>query len=265
VRETGLKPPVLYNRFAHQPKEGAMNNTAAENHAATPDSHGRFGGLAAIIVIAAIGLTACGSASAPHVASLPTSSNTASGGTPVDASTTATGTHSHRARPAKGNATALLVQWANCMQTHGDPDQAAPTIDANEVIHLTWNDAIPGGIYGTNKGGQGNAGPGQHCRTYIDQAITNLQGSQHLQQPSQAQLLKLSQCMRTNGVSDFPDPSNGGVSFNRAGDLNPGNPIFQKASTVCAKKTGLPGFATGGSPPPGAVVFNGDAPGAAGG
>ena len=81
-----------------------MNTTAADNHATTPGPHGRLGGLAAIIVMAAIGLTACGSSSTPHVASLPTSSNTASGGTPVNTSTTATGTHSHRSRPAKGSA-----------------------------------------------------------------------------------------------------------------------------------------------------------------
>jgi hypothetical protein len=244
-----------------------MNNTAADNHATTPGPHGQVGGLAAIIVMAAIGLTACGSSSTPHVASLPTSRNTASGGTPVNTSPTATGTHSHRSRPAKGNATALLVQWAGCMQTHGDPNQAAPTIDANKVIHLTWNDAIPGGIYGTNKGGQGNAGPGQYCRTYIDEAETDLRGGQHQRQPSQVQLVKFSQCMRANGVPDFPDPSNGGLSFNRAGggDLNPSNPVFQNASTLCAKKIGVPGFATGGSPQPGSVEFNGDATGGAGG
>ena len=95
------------------------------------------------------------------------------------------------------------------MRSHGDPNQADPTIDANKVIHLTWNHAIPGGIYGTNKGGQGNAGPGQYCRTYIDTAETALQGGQHQQQPSQAQLVKFSQCMRANGVPDFPDPSTG--------------------------------------------------------
>jgi hypothetical protein len=242
-----------------------MNTTAADNHARTPRPYGRFGGLPAIIVGVAIGLTACGSSSTPHVASLPTSSNPASADTPDSPSTTATGTQHHRSGPVIGNATALLVKWASCMNTHGDPDQAAPTLDANMVIHLTWNDATPGGIYGTNKGGQGNAGPGQYCRPYIDQAIADLQGSQHLQQPSQAQLVRFSRCMRANGIADFPDPSNGGLSFNRAGDLNPTNPAFQKASTLCARKTGVRGFATGGSPPPGAVVFNGDAPGAAGG
>jgi hypothetical protein len=144
--------------------------------------------------------------------------------------------------------------------------QADPTIDANKVIHLTWNDAIPGGIDGTNKGGQGNTGPGQYCRTLIDTAETDLQGGQQ-QQPSQAQLLKFSQCMRANGIPDFPDPSNGGLSINRAGggDLNPSNPVFQKASTLCAKMTGVPGFASGGSSPPGSIEFNGDGQGGAGG
>ena len=245
-----------------------MNTTAADNHTTTPLPYRRLGGLFAIVVMALIGLTACGSSSTPHVASLPTSSNAAGGGTPVNTSTTATGTRTHRSRPAKGSPTGLLVQWADCMQTHGDPNQAAPTIDANKVIHLSWNDAIPGGIYGTNKGGQGNAGPGQYCRTYIDEAETDLQGGQHQQQPSQAQLVKFSECMRANGIPDFPDPSNGGLSFNRAGggDLNPSNPIFQNASTLCAKKTGVRGFATAtGGSPPGSVEFNGDATGGAGG
>jgi hypothetical protein len=266
-QETGLKPPVLYNRLAHQPKESAMNNTAADHHTTTPAPHGPFGWLVAVIVLVAIGLTACGSSSTPHVASLPTSSNTAGGGTPVSTSTTATDTHSQRSRPAKAGPTALLVQWADCMQAHGDPGQAAPTIDANKVIHMTWNVDIPGGIYGTNKGGQGNAGPGQYCRTYIDKAETDLQGDQHQQQPSHAQLVRFSQCMRANGIPDFPDPSNGGLAFNRAGggDLNPSNPVFQKASTLCARKNDMPGFATGGAPQPGSVEFNGDGTGGAGG
>jgi hypothetical protein len=241
-----------------------MNTTAADNHTTAPAPHGRFGGLAAVFVAAAIGLTACGSSSTPQVASLPRSSNTATGGTPV---TSTTATHGQKSSPAKAGPTALLVQWASCMQAHGDPGQAAPTIDANKVIHLTWNVAIPGGVYGTNKGGQGNAGPGQYCRTYIDQAQTDLQGNQHQQPPSQVQLVKFSECMRANGIPDFPDPSNGGLTFNRAagGDLNPSNPVFQKASTLCAKKNGVPGFAIGGAPQPGSIEFNGDGTGGAGG
>ena len=222
----------------------------------------RAGGLAPIAAAAAIGLAACGGGSgSPHVANLGTSTTLAT------SSGNRGGSGSSSTALPSSNPTQLLDEWAACMRAHGDPGQADPTIDASKVIHLTWNDAIPGGIYGTNKGGQGNAGPGQYCRTYIDTAETDLQGGQNQQQPSQAQLLKFSQCMRANGIPDFPDPSNGGLSFNRGagGDLNPSNPVFQNASTLCAQKTGVPGFASRGSPQPGSVEFNGDGPGGAGG
>jgi hypothetical protein len=213
----------------------------------------RSGWLAILVATDAIALAACGGgSSSPLIASLSKTSASASADRTVSVVTT---------RP-KGNPTALLDKWATCMQAHGDPGQAAPTIDANKVIHLTWNDATAGGIYGTNKGGQGNAGPGQYCRTYIDEAENELQSSQDRQQPSQVQLLKFSQCMRANGVPDFPDPRNGGLSFNRAGDLNPSNPTFQNASRSCAKKNDVPGLS---GPQPGSVVFNGDGTGGAGG
>lgn len=222
--------------------------------------------LALTVAMAATGLAGCGGGShAPHVASLSTPTTDRSAQTVPTARNTRGGHPSHHRVTAKSNPTVLLDEWARCMRTHGDPGQAAPTIDANKVIHLTWNDATPGGIYGTNKGGQGNAGPGQYCRSYIDKAETDLQGSQHLQQPSQVQLVRFSQCMRANGVSDFPDPSNGGLSFNRGGDLNPSNPVFRHASTVCAEKVGVPGLVASSSPPPGSVEFNSDATGGAGG
>jgi hypothetical protein len=165
----------------------------------------------------------------------------------------------------KSNPTQLLDEWAACMRAHGDPGQADPTIDASKVIHLSWNN-LPGGIYGTNQGGQGNLGPGQYCRTYIDSAETDLQGGQDQQQPSQNQSVKFSQCMRANGVPDFPDPSpDGTLHFSVGGDLNPSNEVFQKASDLCAKENGVPGLAGGGSPQPGSVEFDGNAPGGAGG
>jgi hypothetical protein len=219
--------------------------------------------LAVLAPAAAVGLAACsGGSGSPHVASLGTSTTLGN----TSASSAEGGTAS-TAPPSSITPTQLLDEWAACMRAHGDPGQADPTIDANKVIHLTWDDAIPGGMYGTNKGGQGNAGPGQYCRTYIDTAETDLQGSQNHQQPSQAQLLKFSQCMRANGVPDFPDPNGGNLTFNRAGgaDLNPTNPVFQHASKLCAQQTGVPGFAGPGSPQPGSVEFNGDNAGGAGG
>ena len=55
--------------------------------------------------------------------------------------------------------------------------------------------------------------------------------------------LKFSQCMRSHGVTDFPDPSSGGgnVGFRIkiGGPVNPSSPSFQAAQKTCGKL--LPG------------------------
>lgn len=222
----------------------------------------KSGVLGVLAAAAVIGLTACGggTGSSPHVASLGKSSGDGHG------NSTAPGSAAD-ALP-KGSPTQLLNEWAACMRRHGDRGQADPTITASKLINIAWSPATPGGIYGTNKGGQGNLGPGQYCRPYLTAAQTALQGGQqHHPKTDPAKLLKLSECMRANGIADFPDPSaNGNLVLNlgAGGDLNPSNPAFQKAAKLCAKKTGvkLPGS---GPPPPGTIELNGSLPGASGG
>jgi hypothetical protein len=53
----------------------------------------------------------------------------------------------------------------------------------------------------------------------------------------QQKLLAFSACMRAHGLSDFPDPSNGGlrISVHPGSDLQPNNPTFQKAQQACQK------------------------------
>jgi hypothetical protein len=57
--------------------------------------------------------------------------------------------------------------------------------------------------------------------------------NEHLQQLA----LEYAQCMRAHGISDFPDPDNGGgFEFPRgdaSSDLNPNNPLFQAADQAC--------------------------------
>ena len=182
--------------------------------------------LAILVSSAALALAACSGPSSPHVASLGKSSGSR------DGSTTTT-------QPT-GNPTQLLDDWAVCMRSHGDPNQADPTVDANKDIEIIWNPAITGGYYGTNKGGQGNSGPGQYCRAYLSAAQTALGGNQEQPHSDPATLEKLSACMRANGISDFPDPSGDTLSFNvgAGGDLSPTNPTFQNAAKLCAQKTG---------------------------
>ena len=62
----------------------------------------------------------------PHVANLGKGSRSLSGGSPGSTTTLPV-----------GNPTELLDDWAACMQSHGDPDQADPTIDTNNVIHVS--------------------------------------------------------------------------------------------------------------------------------
>jgi hypothetical protein len=195
----------------------------------------RSGGLAALAAAAAIGLAACGGSGSPHVASLGNSSGNRTG------STTTT--------LPKGNPTQLLDEWAGCMRSHGDPTQVDPTIDANKVIHITF----PAGASGNGPVGLGK-GSNDPCGAYLTAASTALRGGKPLQRPDPAKLEKYSQCMRANGIPDFPDPSGGGLSIQThpGSDLNPNNPTFENASKLCAKKTGVPGFG-GGTPPAGAI------------
>jgi hypothetical protein len=63
----------------------------------------------------------------------------------------------------------------------------------------------------------------------------------------QQSTLKYSECMRANGVPNFPDPSaGGGFEFQAGSGIDPSSSAFQAAQTKCRKL--LPG---GGPPAPG--------------
>jgi hypothetical protein len=211
--------------------------------------HRRPSALAVLLVsVAALALAACsGGSSSPQVASLGTSTSAGS-------SSGASGGSTATTQPG-GNPIQLLDEWAACMRSHGDPSQADPTIDANKVIHIVMLPSVPGGLTGSN--GQSSSGPGLYCATYLMTAQTALAAGQPTYQaPSQAQMLKYAECMRADGVSDFPDPTGGGLQFHGTpgSDLNPDNPVFQNAAKVCTKKTGVYTPAAGGPLPAGSIM-----------
>jgi hypothetical protein len=91
------------------------------------------------------------------------------------------------------------------MRSHGDPGQADPTIDANKVIHVIIPVDAPKGVMGS---------PGANtCNSYLTAAQTALRGGRPPEKLDQAQLVKFSECMRANGIPDFPDPTAGGFSL----------------------------------------------------
>jgi hypothetical protein len=199
----------------------------------------RRGATAAIATLfgASMLIAACGAPSSQGVA------NVGHGGVDQGGTTTT---------PARANPTALLVEWASCMRRHGDPGQSDPTIDVHKVIHIDMPPNVQGGYNGYS-GEYGNGGPGTHCRSLLNAAASALRGGKEIKRPSSTELVKFSQCMRANGILDFPDPGPTGLSLNMGGDLVPSDPSFQHASKVCAQKTGVRGI--GATSQPGMIVL----------
>jgi hypothetical protein len=57
---------------------------------------------------------------------------------------------------------------------------------------------------------------------------------------SYSQVVKFSECMRSHGVPNFPDPSpGGGIQFNGGAHINPFSPSFKTAQQACHRL--LPG------------------------
>jgi hypothetical protein len=210
-------------------------------------------GLVALVAAAALAVAACGGSSGPHVASLPASNapaSTAGATTSQARATTSKHGNSSTTRSAKGNPTALLDEWATCMQSHGDPNQAAPTVDAYGVINVT----IPSGAAQTLSG-EVHAGV-DPCNHYMAAAQTALRAANPVgSPPDQAEQIKYVNCLRANGYPTFPYPQGNQTNFNGTG-IDPTSPAFVngKANQTCGKQIGAPSWWTNGTGPPGDVV-----------
>jgi hypothetical protein len=199
----------------------------------------RLAGLA-VLLGAVVGLTACSSGSSPpQVASLGSSGATGSASGGGAARSTAS-------RPA-GNATQLLDTWAACMRSHGDPTQTDPTIDTDKVIHITMRNVSAA----LSDEAHGSTGP---CNKYELAAENALRGGQPPPQaPSLAAQLKFAQCMRANGVPNYPDPSGSDDTNLRGAGIDTSTPAYQDANQLCVKKTGMPAYWATGTGVPGEV------------
>ncbi len=154
--------------------------------------HRRPGALAILVVAPALALAACSSGpGTPQVASLGTSTS------PGTSSATSGG--STPAAQSASSPTRQVDVWAACERSHGDPDQADPTIDASGVIHITTpQGAQPTGdiheLTGT-------------CSEYLAAAQNELRAANPVvPPPDQSEYLKYVSCMRTNGVPNSPTP-----------------------------------------------------------
>ena len=136
------------------------------------------------------------------------------------------------------------VQFAQCMRSHGVANFPDPNSQGQVQIS------------GVNPNSSSFEAAQRACAKYSPGGGNPPNAAQ--QQRAIAQALKFSECMRSHGITSFPDPqvsSHGGgvgirVSINARGgsNLNPNNPQFQAAQKVC--QTLLPfgkGQATSGT------------------
>ena len=128
------------------------------------------------------------------------------------------------------------LAYSECMRSHGIPNFPDPNSQGGIEFNAT------GVNQATLQAAQ------RACGSLRDGGSANGGTPQDL-----AKELKFAKCMRSHGVTDFPDPnSNGGFSGTGStagpGAVNPQSPTFQSAQATCLKQAGLGGSAgSGGS------------------
>lgn len=116
-----------------------------------------------------------------------------------------------------------FLAYAQCMRAHGISD---------------FPDPQGGGItLPNNAGSNGDLDPNNPRFQAADQACRSLAPQGHAaptpNPQNQAELLQFAQCMRSHGIADFPEPTNGSLHLNGSGDLSPSNPQLQAAEKAC--------------------------------
>jgi len=162
------------------------------------------------LLIAAVGLAACGSS------------------TPGNAGNATTSQGNSAARAAQA------LAFSRCMRSHGitnfpDPNGGRIHIQIQESPNST-------NVNGVEVNGPAFRSAMQACRSYLPNG-----GHPSAAQTAKAkaQALAMSRCMRSHGVTSFPDPKFGsgpdggvGIQLNGPG-LDPNSPTFKAAQKAC--------------------------------
>jgi hypothetical protein len=162
-------------------------------------------GFAAGLALLALGTAGCGSGdNGDGVASAGGTS------TPASAANGASG---------KGD----MAKFAQCMRENGVPDFKDPDTDDNGDLRLE----LPRGADKTKVDAAMDK-----CKQYLPNGGQPMKAN-----PEQlAQQRQLAQCMRDNGVSNFPDPdADGRIKINGGSEINPDDPKFKAAQKACEK------------------------------
>lgn len=193
-------------------------------------------GLAAAAILAVV-LAACSGAnpSTNGVARLdspsPDASATASAGTSADASL------------GPDDVYQQMLAYSQCMRTHGVTSFPDPVNNGGRVGMIVGGG--PGKAIDPNSATFQAAQ--QACQSLMPAPKTGNAGE--IPEKVREQALQFSQCMRSHGVPDFPDPqfSNGGISIGggeqKGAGLDPNSATFQAAQQACGSL--MPGLTSG--------------------
>jgi hypothetical protein len=114
-----------------------------------------------------------------------------------------------------------FVNFATCMRSHGVPNYPDPQFTSSGGVQISPGQSNPNSP--AFKSAQSN------CRQLLPNGgqPVGLSGAH-----AKAQEVKFSDCMRANGVPNFPDPSHDGA-FDLPPGLNPQSPRFGQAMKAC--------------------------------
>lgn len=179
----------------------------------TPDATARHVTLsAALLAVIVLLATACGGPNAPGVA----------GGSPSASKPPSAGGSSGPPESKLGS----LLAYARCMRTHGVEDYPDPKPTGH-------------GGYGIPIDGTGDLSPSNPTYAAANHACASLlPGGEAHQLAQQAQLrtkaLRYADCMRSHGITDFPDPdAHGQFPEAHMRDLGKGSQQFTAAQNAC--------------------------------
>jgi hypothetical protein len=184
----------------------------------------------AVLATAVLLVAGCGgSSSSPGVAHL--ASSTSSGADPAG------GDSSSQESESSASAQQKMVAFSHCMRTHGVPEFPEPS----EGRLLVRSSDHNGHVTGVNPQSAQFQAAGKACAKLSPKG--GKPPSPAEQAKMQEQALKFSQCMRTHGVPNFPDPEFshgvGGVGIRIGGKqggpsrIDPRSPQFQAAQKAC--------------------------------
>jgi len=197
--DTAPKPGPAYNRI------DATDSTMGD--AMSHVTH-RLTVLAAGLLVSGVLVTACTAGSPGRgVASVGPS--------------TPTGTSS-----SSGSARAGVLAYSRCMRAHGIRDYPDP--DSNGELQINAHEGSDLNPDNPRFKAADNA-----CKSLLPPQGSNPSKTQQLR----TAILEYAKCMRSHGISDFPDPkADGSLAINAkpGSDLDPDNPLYQAAERACA-------------------------------